>query len=219
MPKVPTDYSRTIIYKICSKDPTISDIYVGHTTDLINRRYCHKSSCYNENKNDYHFYVYQFIRENGGWVAWNVVPIEEYACENVNQARIRERYWIECLKPTLNKNLPSRDIKEFHKAYYQSHKDYSIQKQKKYYEENKEDVKNYLKEWRMKNKEKIKIANNEWRTTNKEYKSKKDKEYYEKNKLKLQQKYECDCGGSYTTANQSRHLKTKKHQSYLSSLS
>lgn len=48
MPKIPTDYSRTIIYKICSNDPTISDIYVGHTTDLIKRRYCHKSSCYNE---------------------------------------------------------------------------------------------------------------------------------------------------------------------------
>jgi len=34
MPKVEIDYSQTIIYKICCKDPNITDIYIGHTSNL-----------------------------------------------------------------------------------------------------------------------------------------------------------------------------------------
>lgn len=219
MPKLPTDYSKTIIYKICCNDENIKDIYIGHTTDLVKRRYCHKSSCNNENKKHYHCKLYKCIRDNGNWNNWSIVAIEEFPCENAIQARIRERYWLETLKATLNKNIPSRTGKERCCVRYKENKEYSLQKQKEYYEKNRESVLEYLKQWRLKNIEKTKKLNIEWRKENKEYKSKSDKEYYEKNKSKLNEKIVCKCGCQVNYQGLSRHLKTKKHQDYLSLLS
>ena len=47
MPKVEIDYSQTIIYKICCKDPNITDIYIGHTSNFIQRKHNHKTNCCN----------------------------------------------------------------------------------------------------------------------------------------------------------------------------
>ena len=45
--------------------------------------------------------------------------------------------------------------------------------------------------------------------------------YYEENRKKLLEKmkenFDCECGGKYTHGHKARHLKSKKHQSYLSS--
>ena len=49
MPKNEIDYSNTIIYSISCKDKTISDVYVGHTTNLIKRKCQHKVSYNNLN--------------------------------------------------------------------------------------------------------------------------------------------------------------------------
>ena len=50
MPKIPVDYSKTIIYKIQHQDkPEL--LYVGSTTNFTKRKYQHKNSCNNENKN------------------------------------------------------------------------------------------------------------------------------------------------------------------------
>jgi len=35
MPKENIDYSNTIIYKICCSDFSITDLYVGHTTNFV----------------------------------------------------------------------------------------------------------------------------------------------------------------------------------------
>ena len=43
------------------------------------------------------------------------------------------------------------------------------------------------------------------------------KNYYEKNKEKRNEKIYCECGGKYTYKNKARHIKSPKHQSYLSS--
>ena len=38
MPKLPINYDKTHFYKLCCRDPTITDIYVGHTTDFTRRK-------------------------------------------------------------------------------------------------------------------------------------------------------------------------------------
>ena len=38
MPKLPFDFSKTIIYKIVCSDPSVTDCYVGHTTDFIRQK-------------------------------------------------------------------------------------------------------------------------------------------------------------------------------------
>ena len=50
--------------------------------------------------------------------------------------------------------------------------------------------------------------------TEQEYK----KEYLEQNKDKINAKFVCDCGGRYTYRHKSRHLKSKKHLDYISTI-
>jgi len=102
MPRLPTDFSKNINYKLCCLDQSITDIYVGQTTDFTKRKCQHKSNCNNENIKDYNYYVYQFIREHGGWENWSMVQIEQYPCKNMREAEARETYWMKELKSTLN---------------------------------------------------------------------------------------------------------------------
>lgn len=141
MPRKPIDYSRCVIYKICCKDPIIKDIYVGHTTDLRKRKYMHHHYCINENSEHYNLYVYQFIRDNGNFDNWEIIVIEEYQCENINQATQRERYWLETLQATLNKQVPSRtrqewdnNNREYYKQYRERNKDELNSKRNKKFE-------------------------------------------------------------------------------------
>ena len=79
------NFTNGIIYKLCCKDPNVSDFYIGSTTNKRARKSKHKSDCYNTNKNYYNSRVYQCIRENGGFDNWSFIIIEEYKCENRSQ--------------------------------------------------------------------------------------------------------------------------------------
>ena len=149
MPKKPIDYSKACIYKIVCKDPTIKDCYVGSTTDLIRRRQNHKHSCINENNKDYNIYLYQFIRENGGFNNWEVVKVEDYPCRDVEDLHKREREVLEELGATLNRVIPTRTKKE----YKQTDK-YKAQV-KRYREQNREKILHKKKEYYYKVKEKV----------------------------------------------------------------
>lgn len=114
MPKHSIDYSNTIIYKIVCKDPLITDLYIGHTTNLIKRKTRHKYCCNTKTFDSYNFYVYQFIRNNGGWENWYIIEIEQRNCINLQDALKCERFWIETLLPTLNKQVPTRTDNEYY---------------------------------------------------------------------------------------------------------
>ena len=130
------DYSKTIIYKICCNDTEIKEIYVGSTCNFINRKYNHKSTCYNENIKEYNYKIYQFIRANGGWENWTMIMVDEANLDNKLQKGKLEREWIEKLGASLNVQVPSRTIKEW----YQLNKEYMNEKHKEYYELNKEEI-------------------------------------------------------------------------------
>ena len=96
MPKLPINYQKACIYEIVCKDVNITQRYVGSTTNLIQRRREHKKVCNNENIKAYNYYVYQFIRENGGFENWDVVLIEQVIdCKDKENLHKRERYYIE----------------------------------------------------------------------------------------------------------------------------
>jgi hypothetical protein len=215
MPRKAIDYSKCLIYKLCCDDPLIIDVYVGHTTDKIRRNWQHKHSCNNQNAKTYNYYVYQFIRENGGWDNWSMIIVEEYPCENKNQAEARERYWIETQQATLNKYIPTRtreeryeenkeEISEYQKQYREEHKEEMLEYKKQYYEEHKDDILKYNKKYREQHKEEIKEINKRYR-----------EEHEEEIKEKKSQKFDCECGGKYDYSHKNRHLKSKKHLKYL----
>lgn len=102
MPRLVIDFSKTIIYHFVCKDATITNSYVGSTTNFTNRKRQHKHSCIKENNAHHNQKKYQMMRDNGGWDNWEMVPLEEFPCENNIQARIREQYWMNQLNPTMN---------------------------------------------------------------------------------------------------------------------
>ena len=106
------DYSKSFIYKLCCKNPTIEEIYIGSTTNKKTRKGTHKSDCKNINKKSYNNYKYQFIRDNGGFENWDMIMIEEYSCNSKNELEKRERYWCDELKPILNSIRPQVTIEE-----------------------------------------------------------------------------------------------------------
>ena len=148
-----TNYQNGTIYKIVCKDTSITDCYVGSTTNHNARKSLHKSTCNNEKDNNYNFPVYRFIRDNGGWKNWDFVLIEDYPCNKKKQLNIRERYWFEQFNSTLNSRYPERSKKE----YREENKQEIAQKKKEYYQENRE-----------KNKQKIAQKNKEYREKNKQ---------------------------------------------------
>ncbi len=196
MPRLPINYSNTIIYKICCNDVEVKECYVGSTTDFTNRKRNHKNTCNNENDKNHNLYVYKFIRENNGWNCWNMVMIEEYPCENKLQAETRERYWIETLQSKLNKKLPTRNKKEYEEA----NKDEIAKKQKIKYELHKKEIAK---------KTKIKYE------LHKEEIAEKQKIKYELHKEELAKKYTCMCGSILSISGKSNHNKTKKHLAFL----
>jgi hypothetical protein len=154
MPRLPIDYSKTIIYKLCCLDQSITDIYIGHTTDFTKRKGSHKSDCCDVKGKEYKFKVYQFIREHGGWDNWQMIQIEAYPCKNNREASAREDFWMKELNSTLNsiqsfttEEEKKEYMKEYHKKWYKKNALYLKEK----YFETTEQRKEYKKEWYKKN--------------------------------------------------------------------
>jgi hypothetical protein len=203
MPRLPMNYQNTIIYKLVCKDINITDTYVGHTTNFDKRKCQHKGNCNNENDDKYNIYVYQFIRENGGFNNWEMIEIELYSCENRRQAETRERYWLEQLGATLNSYVPTRTREE-------------------YRQENSEQLKEMYKEYREKNPEKIKESRKKFNNMNRDQINEKSNQYYHENRKKIlekcKEKITCECGCELTKSNLPKHRKTKKHLDNLDNL-
>ncbi len=123
MPKEPIDYSKTVMYRIICKNIDITENYVGYTTNLKSRRANHYSKCENEFCRSYNYKVYKFIRENGGFLNWQILEIEKYPCKDLGEATRRERYWYEHYNASLNYQIPSQTIKENKRKYYMKNRE------------------------------------------------------------------------------------------------
>ena len=207
MPKTDMDYSRTIMYKIVSNDLSIKDCYVGHTTNFSKRKATHKFHCNNENSNKSNYLLYNVIRENGGWCSWSMIQLEEYPCNSVNEACSRERYWLETLSATLNKQVPTRTKKE----YNETNKEELREKKKEYCEKNKEEIREKQKEYYKNNREERDEKHKEYYETHREEIKKYHKEYYETIKDALKEKTECECGAIVCSVKLLRHQQSQKH--------
>jgi len=174
------DYSKGIIYKLCCKDPNVTEIYIGSTTNFIKRKHSHKCNCNNNSEKNKHYNskVYKFIRDNGGWENWDMIQIIEYSCENKKQLESKERYYIELLKSSLNGQLPTRKREEYQKQYRLDNRDKILENKKQYDKKNQDKIKEYQKQYRLDNQDK----------TNKYYENNKDKILEQKKQYYLKKK-------------------------------
>ena len=214
MPRTNIDYTKIVLYKIYCNDKNITKCYVGQTSNFKNRKNAHKKVCNDNKDKKYCSYLYIFIRENGGWDNWNMVPIEEYPCTNSIQSKIREQYWKDTLQAELNTNKCYAGVDTLcsdTKTYI-----------KKYVEANKEELQQKSKEYRENNKDVLSEKKKMFRKENNEYMKMKDKENYEKHKEKRKEGNSkidnCVCGSTFKHSNFQNHKKSKKHLNYLNLL-
>ena len=114
MPKTNIDYSNTIIYKITCVDSAITDTYVGHTTNFVQRKHAHKQSCTNTRSANYKCKLYETIRNNGGWDNWKMEIINFFNCETHYDARKKEQEYFVLLNANLNSLEPFPPKKPSH---------------------------------------------------------------------------------------------------------
>ena len=106
-------YSNSIVYKLCCTDVSVTDIYVGSTCNFAKRKSQHKSKCLNESAAKHNLPVYQYIRENGGWENWQMVQLLSFSCQTPREKELKEREFVDLLKPKLNRQIPTRGMKEY----------------------------------------------------------------------------------------------------------
>ena len=106
MPKVKIDYSNTIFYKILCNDTSVNDLYIGHTTNFVQRKYAHKQGCINPKSVNYNCKLYNVIRDNMGWDNWTMEIIAFHNCEDLMAAKKQEQQYFEEYKATLNSIEP-----------------------------------------------------------------------------------------------------------------
>ena len=193
MPRLPIDYSKTLIYKLVHKeDYDNANIYIGSTTDFRKRKNRHKTSCCNEKNKEYNQKKYEYIRTNGGWENWNMIEIEKYPCNDKREAEKREEYH----RAFFNANLNSKKAfiteeqykeqrKEQRKEYYEQYNEQHKEQKKEYYEQHKEQMKEQMKE------------------------------YYEQHKEQMKEKTTCICGCIILKRCLNRHYKSKKHTDFI----
>jgi hypothetical protein len=73
-----------------------------------------------------------------------------------------------------------------------------------------------MKEYREGNKEKVKESNKRYKETNRDKIKMNHKQYKEKNREKIKETHPCECGGKYQLGTKAQHLRTTKHQKWLS---
>tara|TARA_B110001452_G_scaffold59630_1_gene46430 strand:+ start:419 stop:991 length:573 start_codon:yes stop_codon:yes gene_type:complete len=96
------DYKNSVIYRIYCKNPDITECYIGSTKCFEDRFYTHKSACNTKHNKRHNLYLYQFIRDNGGWDNFDREILEYYNCNNEEELKQKEQEYINKYNPTLN---------------------------------------------------------------------------------------------------------------------
>ena len=170
MPRTPTDYSKTVIYKIQHKEkPEL--LYIGHTTNLKKRYYAHKSSSQSSI-----FKLYCLIRENGGFDMFEMTQIKDFSCLSKAEALEEEERIIKEYNSTMNGVKASRSDED------------DIAYRKEYYKENKEYISTRWKEYKLENQDKIREQRAKYREENREQIREKDRQRRKDNPEKYKEK-------------------------------
>lgn len=170
--ETPNRYANGKIYRLVNS--VDDEIYVGSTcTTLAKRLGQHKDKM----KETPHRRIYTHIANIGGWQHFKMVLIELYPCKSKMELESRERHWIEQLKPSLNKAIPTRPRKEW----VEENKDKMVEYKKVYAQVNANKIKEYKKNYYENNKATIQAQ----RETTKEERNARRRDEYERNKEEI----------------------------------
>jgi hypothetical protein len=219
------DLTKSVVYHIRFID-TKEVVYVGSTCNFIQRRRDHKCRCLNE-INGKTQPIHIFMREQGGFDLFEIIPISYHSLTNEVELVILEQQEIDKYPDALNKKsayvsiekLRERNrklikdwceankeyIKEKSKAYYETNKEQISEKSKAYRETHKEQINEKKKAYYETNKEQISEQKKAYKEAHKEQISEKDKAYRETHKEQIRERNK-----AYREANKERIAENKK---------
>ena len=179
-----TDFTNCYIYHIVDKDGIVH--YVGSTSNFNSRKSAHKYKCNTEHDPNYNLDIYRYIRDNGGFDNFDIVPIRKI--ENVtNKTELRIAEQDEINK---NSNLKNKigsyrseeerieQMRENSKKWRENNPEKNIENCKKWQENNPE----YCRNWAKNNPEKVKEKNRKYREENRDKVNERQRQYRLKKK-------------------------------------
>ena len=213
----------------CIRNYVNEEVYVGSTCQPLSKRMAkHKSSMNNTAKKGRK--LYQEMTKLGT-DQFYIELLEEVKCENVEQLRAKEGYYIRKMgtlnglingrtKEELTQTQEYKDKKkEQDRNWYLNNKEYSNQKSKEYRENHEQEIKEWKKQHYEENKKEILEKQKQYHQENKEARNAQKREYYERTKVELNAKRNvkllCECGVEYTKRNATRHQNSKHHQNFI----
>lgn len=174
-------------YKIWWENNPEAGEYVGSTKEILSSRMTnHRAGA----KREKPLKIFQAIRKYG--YDFNYVMLESCMVNSTDEKRMREQFWIDELKPSLNM-----------KRAYNTEED-----NKKWTEENKQHLKQYWKKYNEGRKEDQKIYNKKYHQTHRERHNIQMKQYFHANKEKFI-KYNEERRGKYNEYHKNRYQANK----------
>ena len=166
-----TDYSNCYIYYIVDKDGIVH--YVGSTSNFNSRKSSHRHRCNTEHAKQHNVDIYKYIRANGGWDVFEMVPIHKIKnVSNATELRIAEQSEINkfsTLKNKLGSYLSPEKCAEQKRQWVINNPEKSAQ---------------IKRNWAKNNPEKL----SQWAKNNPEKRSQIQRKYREANKAKINEK-------------------------------
>jgi transketolase len=138
-----------------------------------------------------------------------LILVEEYPCDNVYQAKVRERWWIE-QDGQFNHEIPNRTDNE----YYEANKSKISARQKEYYKVNKATIDEWNKQYYEKTKEQFNKRVQDYQKANPEKRLEWSRNFENNNKEKRlarhRESVECNVRGEeMSKGSLKRHIKRK----------
>ena len=191
-------YARGKIYTI--RSPLTDKVYVGSTVNKLSKRFNEHKSGYKGYKNGSGKYIAVYdifdIDIEGAYIELH----EYYSCNNKQELNRREGEVTRMTPNFVNKNIAGRTNNEYHL----DNKEKRNEQNRQYYRDNIERHRERNRQYHLDNKEK-----------RNEYSKKYNQENKERIKELAARKTECQCGTILNIYCISRHLKTKKHKTWV----
>ena len=208
--------------------------YIGSTVQPLSKRLCGHKDDFTAFKLQKTRYITSF--DILKYADFYIELLELFPCNTKIELNKREGELIRLHKDDcVNKCIPNRTQAEW----YVDNQERVKQQHKQYTKDNKEKLENYRKEY-MKdnaNREKVKLRRQQRNIDNKEEIAVKRKQAYESNKEAVSQQGKvyrennkerrkqhcsqpitCECGSSIRLDSKNKHLKSKKHQEFITNI-
>jgi hypothetical protein len=199
-------YERGKIYKICSDDPAITDVYVGSTIQPLNQRMSKHTWGF---KNHIPDCSSRILFERYGIDKFHIELIECYPCGTKKELLMQEQFYIDMIE-CVNESRSYRTNKQ------------KIDYTKQYVVDNLETIRKTKRDWYQNNPDKVALSyqkNKQNILANKRAycaNHKDEKKAYDIERRK--KRCICECGTELCFADNSKHIKSKKHINLMTAL-